>query len=722
MSIMSLHAVGVAFGDYDVFAGMTASVPNHARIGLVGPNGIGKTTLLSVLAGVMPSTSGNVTVSQGTRIGYLRQEAMAAFAERDNTLYTEMLGVFAELRARETRLRDLEHAMADGSSGQAGGNSASGGLDALFEEYAHAQEAFERDGGYDYELRIGQTLQGLGFSRADYAMPLNRLSGGQKTRALMARLLLERPDLLILDEPTNHLDVEAIEWLEEVLRNWAGALIIVSHDRYFLDRVVDHIWEMSLTGMESYRGNYSAYLLQRHERWERRSIEFETARERFLSELDYIKKNIVRDATNAQAVGRLKRLIREVRVVQKGGLALLNTLQWGKVMEEVEISSTRWGVADVESAIKGLRSPIVRPPELHMRLKPTLRSGNLVLRTSQLEIGYPGKSLFLADPIVLERGECAALIGPNGTGKTTFLRTLLGEIPPLHGEVKLGASLKVGYFAQAHTFGVGVNAAPTQVTRYGYVVGDRTDPGASVQSEGAPTLEAVGAESERTVLETLLDYRNMNLGEARAYLATYLFRGEDVYKRLDMLSGGERGRLALALLALNDANLLLLDEPTNHLDIPTQEVLQSTLENFPGTILLVSHDRYLIDRLATQIWELRGGRLHVFEGTLAELNDSKRTAAERAKLARESQRKETRRDGTDERQQRTLDRKRQEAAARAEQRVHELEAALAGTAADLEAASLRQDVAEVTRLGFAWQEKQQELERALEEWAKVAVD
>jgi ATP-binding cassette subfamily F protein 3 len=283
----------------------------------------------------------------------------------------------------------------------------------------------------------------------------------------------------------------------------------------------------------------------------------------------------------------------------------------------------------------------------------------------------------------------------------------------------LGASLKLGYFAQAHTFGQGANAAPTEFTRFGYIVGDPGDPAAGAAGgNGAGTAKV--DEGTKSVLDALLDYRHMTLGEARSYLGQYLFRGEDVYKRLDMLSGGERGRLALALLALNDANLLLLDEPTNHLDIPTQEVLQRTLENFQGTILLVSHDRYLIDRLATQIWELREGRLHVFTGTLAEHNEARRIAAERQKATREMERRETRRDGVDERQQRAADRKRQEATTQMEVRVHGLEEELARIARELDDASQRQDVAAVTRLGFAWQEKQQQLERALEEWAALA--
>lgn len=402
-------------------------------------------------------------------------------------------------------------------------------------------------------------------------------------------------------------------------------------------------------------------------------------KERFLSELDYVKRNIVRDSTNAQAVGRLRRLIREVRVVQEGGLHLLNSKAWGQVMEEVDISETKWGVADVEAAIKSLRTPVQRPPRLNIHLKPIGRSGNLVLRSSQLQIGYPTRHLFDADPILLERGECAALIGPNGSGKTTFLRTLLREIPPLAGEVKLGASLKVGYFAQAHA----------------------------------------RLEGDATVLDTLIDFKHMNLGQARAYLAHYLFRSEDVYKTLDMLSGGERGRLALALLALEDANFLLLDEPTNHLDIPTQEVLQETLEAFQGTILLVSHDRYLIDRLATQVWELREGHLEVFAGTLAEYNESRRRAAEEARAQTVSQRKDGRSESQRARQQRNEERRRQEAVARAELRVHELEVQLTTVEGELQAASHAQDVAGIQRLSHLYQQTQTDLDAALEDWSAL---
>lgn len=673
MSILSLSNVSQSYGDFDVFLGLTAGVPNDGKVGMVGPNGIGKTTLLRILAGLDTPSGGSVYLSQGARLGYLRQEAMDAFRGRDNTIHAEMLTVFAHLKEQEQQLHQLQERMAQGDTSAA-----------LLAEYSHAHDAFEMAGGYEIEIRISQVLQGLGFGKEDLATPLSQLSGGQKTRALLARLLLEQPDLLILDEPTNHLDVGAIEWLENALRTWPGALLIVSHDRYFLDRVVNYIWEMSRSGIEEYRGNYSAYLLQRQERWERRQNEFDTIKEKFLSELDFIKRNIARDATRDQAKGRMKRLIREVRVVEAGGLQLLNSKKWGQVMDEISISETRWEVMDVESAIKGLQSPVTRPPQLTMRLHTNLRSGNYVLRSTELTIGYPGAPLFKAQPITLLRGECAALIGPNGTGKSTFLRTLMDEIKPLSGQLIFGASLKVGYFAQAH---------------------EKLQP-------------------DRTVIDTLIDFKHMLLGEARNYLAQYLFRGEDVFKPVRMLSGGERARLALALLALEGANFLLLDEPTNHLDIPAQEILQEVLENFAGTILLVSHDRYLVNRLGTQIWELRDGVMHVFGGPYAEFIAARQQAMESAKMTAAEQRSVVRQgqgqaQGQD-RRNKNEERKRERAVAQKEAEIAALEQKLIKIEHDLAAASAAQKIARIHELNEAYAATQQALEAAMADWAELA--
>ncbi|MBX3011689.1 MAG: ABC-F family ATP-binding cassette domain-containing protein [Caldilineaceae bacterium] len=669
MSILTLSNISQSFGDFDVFLGITASIPNEGKVGLVGPNGIGKTTLLRILAGLATPSSGAVYTAQGTRIGYLRQEAMDAFMGRENTIHTEMLTAFRTLKAQEVHLQQLQERMAQGDTSEE-----------LLREYSATHDAFEHAGGYGIELRISQVLQGLGFSKSDWPTPLSRLSGGQKTRALLARLLLEQPDLLILDEPTNHLDVEAIEWLEGTLRTWPGAILIVSHDRYFLDRVANRIWEMSRSGIEEYRGNYSAYVQQRQERWTRRQTEFDAIKEKFLTELDFIKRNIARDSTRDRAKGRLKRLIREVRVVEAGGLHLLNSKNWGEVMDEVDISEARWGVEDVEGAIKGLQSPTVRPPQLNMRLQSTLRSGNLVLRSDRLTIGYPENPLFTADPLGLTRGECAALIGPNGTGKTTFLRTLLSELKPLQGELRFGASLKVGYFAQAH---------------------DKLNP-------------------KRTVMETLLDYRNLPIGQARNYLAQYLFRGEDVFKPVHLLSGGERARLALALLAMEGANFLLLDEPTNHLDIPAQEVLQEVLEQFQGTILLVSHDRYLVDRLASQIWELRSGHMLVFPGTYAEYMAAKEQEREATRTVAAEQRADGRRGQSQDRRSKNEERKRERALAEKEAEIYRLEQKLGEIEEALQKASFEQQLAKIQKLTAAYAETQTALEESMSSWAELA--
>jgi ATP-binding cassette, subfamily F, member 3 len=562
MSLLTFHNLSQAFGAVDIFAGLSAAVAHDAKIGMVGPNGIGKTTLLRILAGLSRPTQGDVHLSRGASVGYLRQEAMSAFSNLENTVYEEMLTVFAHLQQQAERLRQMETAMSQGDFSES-----------LLEKYGALQEAYELAGGYDYDVQIAQTLSGLGFQQAQWTMPLNHCSGGQKTRALLARLLLAGPDLLILDEPTNHLDVEAVEWLENRLRAWKGTLLIVSHDRYFLNRVVNAIWEMSRNGIETYRGNYTAYLQQREERWALRDQEFEAAQERFLKKLDFIKRNIVRDSTTGRAQGEMRRLVREVKAMEVGGVSALNQ-SWSAFSDAAGISGDKWSVMEVEQRIKRLENPNPRHAPLHMRLQSGQRSGNIVLRTKDLLVGYPDTPLFYADDIELHRQECAALIGPNGSGKSTFLRTLLAEIEPLEGQIRLGAGLQMSYFSQAQTW---------------------MDP-------------------SRTVIEELLIYRNLGLGEARNHLARYLFRGEDVFKPVANLSGGERGRLALAILALEQANFLLLDEPTNHLDIPAQETLQEALQDYQGTILLVSHDRYLINRLATQIWVLQDGRLQVHPG------------------------------------------------------------------------------------------------------------
>lgn len=568
MSLLQVAGLAKAYGGRDLFQNVTFSLPRGARYGLIGPNGIGKTTLLRILVGEEEASAGEIQRARHLRLGYLPQEADFRSA---STLWEICRESLSDLLTLQDELHRLEEAISRSPQ------------PALLERYAHLQEEFERQGGYTWETRIRQVLEGLGFQERDFELPLDHLSGGQRTRAYLARLLLSHPDLLLLDEPTNHLDISAVEWLENYLTHWDGAALIVSHDRYFLDQTCQAILELSPRGIAFYRGNYSAYVAQRQERLERQEELYARERERLLKEVDYIKKNIAGQNVQ-QAKGRLRRLTRHLQAIEQVGLETALTQNWSQM--DVETTISAFSVEEAERRVRDLRPP--RRPEaaLHLQLRAPVRSGDLVLRTRNLRVGYAERPLFDVPDLTLRRGECVAIIGPNGAGKTTFLKTILGEIPPLAGEVILGASLQVGYFAQAHE----------------------------------------GLLPQRTLLEEILSVApNMLPAEARHYLAKYLFTEDDVFKPVSVLSGGERSRLALAKLSLQQANLLLLDEPTNHLDIPSQEVLQNVLAAYTGTILLVSHDRYLIDALATQVWEIdpAESRMSVFEGTYSQMKEAR---------------------------------------------------------------------------------------------------
>jgi ATP-binding cassette subfamily F protein 3 len=663
MSILSADNLSLSIGAFDVFHGISFTIANDSKIGLIGPNGIGKTSLLLVLAGVYAPTTGAIHIARGRKLGYLRQEAMDAFADRQNTVYAEMLSVFENLQALQSRLNEMEYRMSAGQYDEG-----------LLEEYGNLQSAFERLGGYDFELQIQKTLDGLGLSKKHWHQPLSQLSGGQKTRALLARLLLEKPDLLMLDEPSNHLDMEAVEWLERTLREWDGSVLIVSHDRYFLDNTVNTVWEMDRSGLEVYAGNYSAYLLQRDERWEYYERVFNEEKARLLNEADFVQRNWVRASSHARAFGMLKKLSRELAMVENYGiLSLRNGMKW----HETGFRADRpLDVIEAIRKVNSLEMPAGRPPRLRPRLQTAQVSGNIVLSAGNAIIGYPGNTLFTVRNLELRRGETAALIGPNGSGKTTFLRTMLGEIEPLEGQVQLGASLHIGYFAQAHD----------------------------------------ALNSERSVLDELLSHKEMQPGQARSYLAQYLFRGEDVYKPVCALSGGERARLALAILTLEGTNFLVLDEITNHLDIPAQEALQEGLENYSGTILLVSHDRYLIDRLATQIWELRDRRLHIFKGAYREFVLRRAVGASTARAAQvllpprplvRDNSKETR--------------KREQALTMLEERIREQELAIQRLSRELQKTGTNGSFEHVQGLSWQVAQAQARLDGLMEEWEKLAV-
>jgi len=665
MSLITASNLSKSFGAEDIFRSVDLSISKGSRLALVGPNGCGKTTLLRILFGLEEPSGGTVARARKLSIGYLPQEADFEMA---GTLWEACEAVFAHFRVEQVELARLESLMAIPDQAEP-----------AMEKYGPLQRAFEQRGGYTYPLRIKHVLSGLGFSDADMGMPITHLSGGQRTRAYLARLLLSNPDLLLLDEPTNHLDIAAVEWLEGYLGQWDGAALIVSHDRYFLDQVANGILEMSFGSLETYRGNYSAYLEQRQARWQHRQETFEREKEKLLKDVDYIKRNISGQNV-AQAKGKLRRLSRIVQAIEQVGMETVLSKGWLEISDDITIATSPFGVEEAERRVRSLHLPDPRPPRLNLHLRTEQRSGNLVIRTKSLIVGYPEKILFAAPDIELRWRECAALIGPNGAGKTTFLKTILEQLEPMSGEVIPGAALKIGYFAQAHE----------------------------------------GLDPEHTAVEEImLAAPQMLPGEARSYLGKYLFSGDDVFKKVSVLSGGERGRLALAKLALEDTNLLLLDEPTNHLDIPSQEILQSVLDTYGGTILLVSHDRYLIDALATQVWEIDPAEssLTVFQGTYSRMKEEQERKQIQEALEVQ-QRERVSRPSRADRNLLTKEERRRVA------RLQELENRIAALELDLAVIAMRlenppDDPARVAQLGREYTRLQGEMDVLLTDWERL---
>jgi len=632
MSIISAKDLSKAYGAQDVFQGVTLTIERGDRIALIGPNGEGKTTLLTLIAGLEKPTTGVVRRARNLSIGYMPQQG--GFTSR-RTLWDEMLTAFAHLIAQQEELHRLEEDMAAQDQPDP----------SLLGRYGDLLERFGEAGGYTYEGRIRQVLAGLGFESSQWHQTVQHLSGGEKTRALLARLLLQEPDLLLLDEPTNHLDLQTTEWLEGHLENWPGTLLVVSHDRYLLDRLVTRVWELEFGHLEIYKGNYSHYLELRVERRERQYREW-TAQQKAIRRTEEFIRRYKAGQRSREARGRARRLARLPRVE--------------------------------------------RPRDAHtmsLDLKAGRRSGDLVLELLDLEVGYEGPSpeeatqLFRVPEARILRGERVALMGPNGSGKTSLLRTLMGQIPPLGGRFRLGASVAIGYVPQGHAY---------------------LDP-------------------EATVLESLLAVKNLPLSQARHLLGRYLFSGDDVFKRIGDLSGGEKSRLALARLTLQGANFLILDEPTTHLDVASREVLEEVLSRFEGTILLVSHDRYFVGRLVHQTWWLEPGELHVFAGTYRELQEARgqdRTSEAEPEKAQPG--RDDRELARARRRERAAQARRQEEAQALEDRVAELEASLADLDTALAEASLAGDPGRIERLARARRDVETSLQEVLQAWEAAA--
>lgn len=516
--ILSCSNICKSFGENDILKQVSFHIEDHEKAAIVGINGAGKSTLLKVLIGKLNADDGVVTWAKGASIGYLAQHQDLEGAE---TIYDALLEVKKPVIQMEARIRSLELEMKSASGDE---------LETKLSEYSRLNHEFEMADGYSYQSEITGVLKGLGFTEDEFSKPITALSGGQKTRVSLGKLLLTKPDILLLDEPTNHLDMESIAWLETYLRNYSGAVIIVAHDRYFLDRVVTKIIELDMGHCTVFSGNYSAYS---------------------------DKKAMLRDAAIRAYLNQQQEIRHQEAVIAK-----LKSFNREKSIKRAE---SREKMLD---KIERLEKPTQANDSMDIRLEPDVVSGNDVLTVTDLSKSFDTQTLFTNVDFEIKRGERVAIIGNNGTGKTTLLKIINGIIPADSGQIRLGSKVHIGYYDQEH-----------QVLHM-----------------------------DKTLFQEIQDtYPNMNNTQIRNTLAAFLFTGDDVFKLIRDLSGGERGRASLAKLMLSDANFLLLDEPTNHLDITSKEILESALNRYTGTVLYVSHDRYFINRTATRILDLTDG-------------------------------------------------------------------------------------------------------------------
>ena len=513
--ILACHGINKSFGEEGIVADGSFHIEDNEKAALVGPNGAGKSTLLKIIVGELPSDGGDVILTKGKSLGYLaqHQEMMSG-----NSIYEEVRLAKADIIAMEKQIRTIELELKH-LSGDA--------LDSRLETYNRLMAAFERANGYAYESEITGVLKGLGFMESDFKKPVDTLSGGQKTRVSLGKLLLTRPDILLLDEPTNHLDLNSIAWLETYLLNYPGAVLIVSHDRYFLNRVVTKVLEIEQGKLMTYLGNYSEYAQ---------------------------KKEQIRDAQLKEYLNQQQAIKHQEAVIEK-----LRSFNREKSIRRAESREK------MLEKMKPVEKPVEASTEIHLTLEPSCTSGNDVLNVEHLSKSFPSQPLFSDVSFEIKRGEHVAIIGDNGTGKTTLLKILNQVLAADSGTFTLGTNVNVGYYDQEH-----------------HVL-----------------------HMEKSIFDEISDdYPTLTNTEIRNVLAAFLFTGDDVFKRIGDLSGGERGRVSLAKLMLSEANFLILDEPTNHLDIVSKEILERALNDYTGTVLYVSHDRYFINQTATRILDL----------------------------------------------------------------------------------------------------------------------
>lgn len=641
--ILSCQNISKAFVENQVLKNVSFHIEDHEKAAIVGINGAGKTTLLRIIVGEMTPDDGQVVLAKDKTLGYLAQNSTV---DTSHTIYEELLSVKADLLRLEEKIRECENNMkhADGDA-----------LEDLMKQYTSLTHAFETGGGYLYRSELVGVLKGLGFTEDEFSKPVATLSGGQKTRVALGRLLLQNPDLIILDEPTNHLDMNSIAWLETYLLNYKGAVLIVSHDRYFLDRIAGKVIEIDQSKATTFMGNYSDYA---------------------------VKKEQLRVAAWNAYMNQQREIKHQEEVIEK-----LKSFNREKSIKRAE---SREKMLD---KIEVIEKPSEVRTDMKLTLTPRILSGNDVLTVEHLSKSFDSHKLFADVNFEIKRGEHVAIIGDNGSGKTTLLKILNGLVPADQGTFRLGSNVEIGYYDQEH-----------------HVL-----------------------HSEKTLFEEISDdYPYLNNTQIRNVLAAFLFTGEDVFKRISDLSGGERGRVSLAKLVLSNANFLILDEPTNHLDIMSKEILEDALNGYEGTILYVSHDRYFINRTAHRILDLTEGQFVSYVGNYdyylekhdtvmaaIEANAPQNADADSAVAAKAAE-SEVKLDWKAQKEEQARLRKKENDLKKCEEKIAELEARISEIDTEMSDPAIGTQVAKLQELSKEQTACQEQLEKLYEQWEELA--
>lgn len=641
--ILSCQNISKAFVENQVLKNVSFHIEDHEKAAIVGINGAGKTTLLRIIVGEMTPDDGQVVLAKDKTLGYLAQNSTV---DTSHTIYEELLSVKADLLRLEEKIRECENNMkhADGDA-----------LEDLMKQYTSLTHAFETGGGYLYRSELVGVLKGLGFTEDEFSKPVATLSGGQKTRVALGRLLLQNPDLIILDEPTNHLDMNSIAWLETYLLNYKGAVLIVSHDRYFLDRIAGKVIEIDQSKATTFMGNYSDYA---------------------------VKKEQLRVAAWNAYMNQQRDIKHQEEVIEK-----LKSFNREKSIKRAE---SREKMLD---KIEVIEKPSEVRTDMKLTLTPRILSGNDVLTVEHLSKSFDSHKLFTDVNFEIKRGEHVAIIGDNGSGKTTLLKILNGLVPADQGTFRLGSNVEIGYYDQEH-----------------HVL-----------------------HSEKTLFEEISDdYPYLNNTQIRNVLAAFLFTGEDVFKRISDLSGGERGRVSLAKLVLSNANFLILDEPTNHLDIMSKEILEDALNGYEGTILYVSHDRYFINRTAHRILDLTEGQFISYVGNYdyylekhdtvmaaIEANAPQNADADSAVAAKAAE-SEVKLDWKAQKEEQARLRKKENDLKKCEEKIAELEARISEIDTEMSDPAIGTQVAKLQELTKEQAACQEQLEKLYEQWEELA--